>query len=127
MEQVNLVLEEIGASSIPQLVVYNKVDLVDELPRIERDFNGMALSVWLSSVTGDGKELLLDAISERLASDLIETSITLGPEDGRMRARFYEIGAVISEITCENGSTEIYLKIRKSSFDMIVGHRMVTA
>ena len=126
MEQVNLVLEEIGASSIPQLVVYNKADLVDELPRIERDFNGMVLNVWLSSVTGDGKELLLDAISERLASDLIETSITLGPEDGRMRARFYEIGAVISEITCENGSTEIYLKIRKSSFDMIVGHRMVT-
>ena len=98
---------------------------MDELPRIERDFNGMALSVWLSSVTGDGKELLLDAISERLARDLIETSITLGPEDGRMRARFYEIGAVISEITCENGSTEIYLKIPKSSFDMIVGHRMV--
>ena len=122
IEEVNLVLEEIGASSIPQLMVYNKVDLIDELPRIERDHSGTAVRVWVSSVTGEGKELLLDAVSERLASDIIETSITLGPEDGRMRARFFEIGAVVDEITCEDGSTEIHLKIQQSSFNKIAGH-----
>ena len=122
IEEVNLVLEEIGASSIPQLMVYNKVDLIDELPRIERDHSGTAVRVWVSSVTGEGKELLLDAVAECLASDVIETSITLGPEDGRMRARFFEIGAVVDEITCEDGSTEIYLKIQESSLKKIAGH-----
>ena len=122
IEEVNLVLEEIGASSIPQLMVYNKVDLIDELPRIERDHSGTAVRVWVSSVTGEGKELLLDTVAERLASDVIETSITLGPEDGRMRARFFEIGAVVDEITCEDGSTEIHLKIQQSSFNKIAGH-----
>ena len=122
IEEVNLVLEEIGASSIPQLMVYNKVDLIDELPRIERDHSGTAVRVWVSSVTGEGKELLLDAVAECLAGDVIETSITLGPEDGRMRARFFEIGAVVDEITCEDGSTEIHLKIQQSSFNKIAGH-----
>lgn len=126
IEEVNLVLEEIGASSIPQLMVYNKVDLIDELPRIERDHSGTAVRVWVSSVTGEGKELLLDAVAECLASDVIETSITLGPEDGRMRARFFEIGAVVDEITCEDGSTEIHLKIQESSLKKIAGHLATT-
>ena len=102
------------------------VDLIDELPRIERDHSGTAVRVWVSSVTGEGKELLLDAVAECLAIDVIETSITLGPEDGRMRARFFEIGAVVDEITCEDGSTEIHLKIQQSSFNKIAG-RLATA
>ena len=124
--QVNIVLEEIGACFIPQLMVYNKVDLVGERPRIEKDDNGIVVGVWISSVTGDGKELLLDAISERLACEVIETSITLGPEDGRMRARFFEMGAVVDEINCEDGSTEIYLKIQKNSLKKIAGYRAIS-
>ena len=125
IEEVNLVLKEIGASSIPQLMVYNKSDLIDEGPRIERDQNGIAVRVWISSVTGEGKEMLLDVVAERLACDVIETSITLGPEDGRMRARFFEIGAVVNEITCEDGSTEIHLKIQENSLKKIAGQRAI--
>ena len=124
MDEVNLVLEEIGAENIPQLVVYNKVDLMGEKPRVERDSKGQIRRVWVSSVTGEGKTLLLDAIAERLAGDVIETSITLGPEDGRMRARFFEIGAVIDETACEDGSVEMHLKIEESSFRKIARHRV---
>ena len=116
-------LGEIDASEIPQLMVYNKIDLMEEAPRIERGSDGRPTKVWVSGVTGDGGDLLLGAIAERLAEDAIETIITLGPEDGRMRARFFEIGAVVEENICEDGSIEIHLKIQESSLRKIVGHR----
>jgi GTP-binding protein HflX len=123
IHEVNRVLGEIDASEIPQLMVYNKIDLMEEAPRIERGSDGRPTKVWVSGVTGDGGDLLLGAIAERLAKDAIETIITLGPEDGRMRARFFEIGAVVEENICEDGSIEIHLKIQESSLRKIVGHR----
>ena len=123
IHEVNRVLGEIDASEIPQLMVYNKIDLMEEAPRIERGSDGRPTKVWVSGVTGDGGDLLLGAIAERLAKDAIETIITLGPEDGRMRARFFEIGAVVEENICEDGTIEIHLKIQESSLRKIVGHR----
>ncbi len=123
IHEVNRVLGEIDASEIPQLMVYNKIDLIEETPRIERGSDGRPTKVWVSGVTGDGGDLLLGAIAERLAEDAIETIITLGPEDGRMRARFFEIGAVVKENICEDGSIEIHLKIQEGSLRKIAGHR----
>lgn len=117
--EVNQVLDEIGANEIPQLLVYNKVDLVGEKPRIERNYRGEPSRVWLSSVTGDGTKLLLEAIAERIGEQVIETSITIRPEDGRIRARFFELGAVMSEQPCEDGSVEMHLRIEESRLRQI--------
>lgn len=117
--EVESVLREIGAERIPQILVYNKVDLIGEAPRIERDAKGIVRKVWLSSVDGAGKELLLEAIAERLADDVIETSVMVRPEDGRIRARFFELGAVLREEPCEDGCVEMYLKIQESSLRRI--------
>jgi GTP-binding protein HflX len=121
--EVNQVLNEIGAEEIPQLMVYNKVDLLGESPRIDRDSNGVVRRVWLSSISGAGKELLLEAISDRLGAGVIETSITLSPADGKMRAQFFEMGAVMGETPCEDGSVEMKLKIQESSLRKIAGRR----
>lgn len=121
--EVDNVLEDIGADQIPQLMVYNKVDLIGEPARIERDGKGQVSQVWLSSINGEGKELLLEAIAERLGEDVIETFVTVGPQDGRMRARFFELGAVMSEEPCEDGSVEMHLKIQESSLKKITQDR----
>ena len=70
-------------------MVYNKVDLLDEEPRIERNAQGVVVKVWVSSIDGSGKELLLEAIAERIGESVIETNVTVRPEDGRIRARFF--------------------------------------
>lgn len=123
VHEVNKVLEEIGADHIPQLMVYNKVDLIGETPRIERDSDGKPRKVWLSSIDGNGKSLLLEAIAERLADDMIETSVLLGPAEGRLRAQFFELGAVVGEIPCEDGSVEMQLRIQESSLRRIAGEQ----
>jgi GTP-binding protein HflX len=113
--EVNAVLEEIGAEDIPQLMVYNKVDLIGEKPRIVRNGKGVPIKVWVSSIDGSGKSLLLEAIAERLGNNVIETSIMLRPDEGKLRARFFELGAVMQEYPCEDGSVEMKLRIQESS------------
>jgi GTP-binding protein HflX len=64
MAEVDKVLEEIGARDLPQLVVWNKIDLTDAGPGIERDEYGNIVRVRVSSRTGEGLELLREALAE---------------------------------------------------------------
>ncbi len=61
---VNGVLAEIGADRIPQVLVYNKIDLNGAEPRIERDEYGKISGVWISAKTGSGLELVKQALEE---------------------------------------------------------------
>jgi len=65
IDQVNDVLKEIGAEGIPQLLVYNKIDLLDDMsPRLERNEQDMPGKIWVSAVTGAGFTLLREALAE---------------------------------------------------------------
>jgi hypothetical protein len=55
--QVEAVLTEIGAAEVPQLQVFNKIDVSGDPPRLERDADGQARAVWVSAVTGAGLDL----------------------------------------------------------------------
>lgn len=66
IEEVDKVLAEIGASGTPQLLVWNKTDLRGLPPQIERGEHGEPVAVRVSALTGEGLELLRQAIAERL-------------------------------------------------------------
>jgi GTP-binding protein HflX len=68
IEEVNKVLAEIGAESVPQLIVWNKTDLRQLPAAIERDELDEIQAVRLSALTGEGLELLREALAERLQS-----------------------------------------------------------
>ena len=68
IEQVEAVLGEIEALEIPRLEVFNKIDLLEQSPRIDRDSQGLPTRVWLSAATGEGLDLLRQALAERLHS-----------------------------------------------------------
>jgi len=68
MEDVNAVLEEIGAHEIPQLAVYNKIDLQPSEERktgIVRDAAGKAAAVNISVAENLGLDDLRQAMIER--------------------------------------------------------------
>ena len=100
---VDSVLDEIGAGGVPQLLVFNKVDLLDVAPRIDRDAEGRPTAVWVSAASGDGLELLRQAIGERLAGNRVRAELRLPPRAGRLRARLIELGAVKGERYDEEG------------------------
>lgn len=68
MDDVNAVLEEIGADEVPQLVVYNKIDLLPEGVRdagVLRDNSGRAVGVNISVTKSLGLDALREAMIER--------------------------------------------------------------
>ena len=64
IEQVNAVLREIGADHIPQILVWNKIDLAGLEPAIERDEYDKIRRVFVSAQTGTGMDLLRQAMAE---------------------------------------------------------------
>jgi GTP-binding protein HflX len=62
--EVDKVLAEIGAEHVPQILVWNKVDLTGTLPAVERDDYGRIRRVKLSARTGVGIDLLRAALGE---------------------------------------------------------------
>jgi GTP-binding protein HflX len=66
--EVEKVLHEIGASEIPQILVWNKIDLLDagsaSAPAIDRDEYGKISRVRTSAKTGTGMGLLRQALAE---------------------------------------------------------------
>jgi GTP-binding protein HflX len=97
VEQVNEVLADIGASRVPQLMVYNKIDLSGEPARLLRDTDGKVTRVWCSAVSGEGLELLEDALCEYFMPDQVRGWLHLPPTAGRLRAAIYRTGEVLTD------------------------------
>ena len=111
MADVEAVLGEIQADGLPQLVVFNKLDLLEQPPRILRNESGTPTAVYLSAATGEGVELLFDAIRERLSVTLFDEEITLDPQRARLRAALYEMGAVCTEEWQPDGSSRLHVRL----------------
>jgi GTP-binding protein HflX len=109
--QVRNVLREISADERPVLEVYNKIDQINEKPRVERDEQGQPIRVWLSARSGDGVELLADAITERLGADAVSTQVLLSPVAGKTRSWLYRLGAVLTEQVAQDGQLELTVRL----------------
>src|SRR5690606_28705322 len=98
IRQVDAVLAEIGAAEIPQLLVFTQADLRGGAGR-RHDRRGGAPRdrVWVSAREGAGIELLRDAIVARVGSRRIHRTVRLPARAGRLRARLFQAGAVVSE------------------------------
>ena len=118
--QVDTVLAEIGADEVPSLKVMNKIDLFDSAPRIERDEHGVPDTVWLSAQKGLGLDLLSQALSERLADDVIDFDLTLAPEQGKLRAALHELGAVRDERFDDAGHTCLEVRLPRRDFNQLM-------
>lgn len=121
IEQVHLVLNEIGASQLPMLEVYNKIDLLEHFePQIQRDEDGVAVRVWLSAQNGLGMDLLAQAIIERLGDDIVQQSIVLEHAQARLRAQFYAAGAVTAERIADDGRQQLDLRLPRADFNRLL-------
>jgi GTP-binding protein HflX len=66
--EVEAVLKEIGADTIPRIEVMNKIDQMPQTftkgPKIERDINGLPYKVFISAQEGMGLDLLRQCLTE---------------------------------------------------------------
>lgn len=120
MSEVNRVLTEIEAQTIPTITVFNKIDLLsDDMAdeaKFKRNDKGEIDRVWLSAHSGKGIELLLQAITERLSLDHQNCSVNLPASNGKLRANLYEKSVVKAESVADDGS--FCLELELSSADL---------
>ena len=115
--EVETVLAEIGADDLPVLEIYNKIDLLEASARVDRDETGSPQRVWLSAASGEGVERLTDALAERLGGELFDEAVELAPEESRLRAALYAVGAVQRESFTENGYTRLDVRLPRADWD----------
>jgi len=100
MAAVRRVLEDVGASEVPVLDVYNKIDTItiDERRRLADRDPAAAL---ISARTGEGVDELIQMIASRLALDTRRITITFDSGnafDREQIARLYRVARVVSHV-----------------------------
>lgn len=114
MQQVAAVLHEIDADQLPQLVVYNKIDLLAQPPRIEYNEFQQPVAVYLSAVTGSGLALLAEAISQLLSERYIDVVLKLPPALAVWRAKFHQEHSIVTEQFDEDGHCQLTLRLSEA-------------
>ena len=106
IEAVRLVLAEIGAAEVPELLAFNKSDLTTEAKRLADRHSG---SVVMSAVTGEGLEDLLVAIGDRLRASARVIELVVPYERGDILAAAHREGEVLTE---EHDASVARLRVR---------------
>ncbi|WP_162045458.1 ribosome rescue GTPase HflX [Vibrio taketomensis] len=115
IQAVHEVLEEIDANEVPTLVVMNKIDnLEGQEPRIERDEEGIPRTVWVSAMAGKGMDLLFAALTERLASQMVQYQLCIPPQhQGRLRSTFFQMKCIQQEEYDQDGNLLINIRMQQ--------------
>lgn len=116
---VNDVLTQINAQTVPQLVVYNKIDLLNMTSKVVNNNEETPSQVWLSAQQAKGEALLFSAIKTKLADDLVHTTIELNHDQGNVRHQLYEIGAIVNEEVDDQGLYHLEIRLPKNLFQQM--------
>jgi GTP-binding protein HflX len=109
---VHTVLDELGVNDIPIIQVFNKIDLHEGWsPKV--DCQDDLCKVWISAVTGEGLDLLKEAIAVQLHGVVLIENITVTSNQAKLRAQLYELGSVLHESINEEGDWLLKIKITK--------------
>lgn len=111
MQEVDAVLAEIQAQAIPQIIVFNKIDLTGEPAHSERDAAGAVNKVWLSAQTGEGLDLLQQALSEHYRRHRMRRQLRLPPSAGRLRALIHQHLHVVLEADQQAGGWHMDIEL----------------
>ena len=121
IEQVEYVLAEIEADEVPQLIICNKIDNLDDIePRIDRDDQGRPIRVWLSAQANIGIDLFFTALAERLSNQVVQHQLAIPPSAGKLRGALYKLNCITDEHYDEQGLCHLAVKLPKREWNKLV-------
>ncbi len=118
---VEQVLMEIGVGETKMIQVFNKIDLREGW-EAKLDCQEDGCKVWLSAATGAGLNLLREAIATQLYGVTLESVVELSPNDAKLRAYLYELGAVVDEKPTDSGGWSIHIRMSQAEKKRVLGH-----
>ena len=112
IEQVDAVLEEIGAGSTSRSCSSTTRSTVWTARRASSaTADGRAAAVWISAQQGAGLELLVSAVAERLARFARRARLRVPASAGALRSRLYAAQVVRGETSADDGSIELAVEL----------------
>lgn len=120
MQQVAQVLAEIDADQLPQLLVFNKIDLLQQPARIEYNEAGLPSAVYVSAISGSGLDLLQQAITALLSERYIDVALTLPPSLSSWRAHFHQQHCIVTEQFDDEGNCALRLRLSEAAWSRAV-------
>jgi GTP-binding protein HflX len=121
IEQVREVLRGIGAGEIRELVVFNKIDLAAEKPRIVAGPDAVATQAWASAVTGEGLAGLREALAHAVRPNQVRRTLHLELLAAAVRSDLYRRNAVRTEGQCDDGSWDLDVELDLTEFGKLLG------
>lgn len=109
--EVESVLRQIDALDIPQIMVYNKIDLINMLPNIQLDAQGRIQQVWVSALQGQGLDLLERALRQHFDIQCEYIWLRLPPSAGNLRSELYAKDHVVQEFVDDEGHWQIEAEV----------------
>ncbi len=116
---VNEVLAEIGADRVPQIRVFNKIDLSGQPARLARPDAGDKARVWLSSVSGEGLDMLAESLHVHFRSRLVHGALELTAAQAGVRARLYELQGVVAESCLDDGGCRLEIELPRIELERL--------
>lgn len=107
MAEVDQVLCEIGASDVPTLLVYNKIDLTGQQSKTQLNSAGEVDRVWCSAQTGEGMDELTKAVVRQLGHKSLRLSFHIPVNAGAARTLLYQHAKVENEEVDDYGNWQI--------------------
>ncbi|MFQ6371656.1 ribosome rescue GTPase HflX [Shewanella sp. YIC-542] len=119
--QVQEVLEEIEAGDIPQLVVCNKIDLLEELaPKIDVNAEGLPYRVWISAQQGLGLDLLKQAIEQLVGSTIVNVMLKIPAAKGHYLGYFYNLDAIQQKTYDDLGNCILSVRLPEADWQRLI-------
>jgi GTP-binding protein HflX len=122
IEQVRGVLRGIGAGELPELLVFNKIDLLEEPARVLDDADGLPAQAWISAAADDGLDGLRAAIARAVRPNQVRRTLHVDLCAGAVRSLLYQRNAIREERQLDDGSWEIDVEIDGAELARLAGN-----
>lgn len=96
MAEVNKILGELAALDRPQILVFNKVDLLEDDVPIRLAARDFPEAVFVSARQGTGLKVLLERMRTVMAAGMLELSITVDPAAGSLLAELHRVAEILT-------------------------------
>jgi GTP-binding protein HflX len=125
IEQVREVLRGIGAGDIPELLVFNKIDLSGDKVRQVVGADGVATQAWASAASGAGLDELRAALAHAVRPNQVRRTFHLQLQAAAVRSDLYKRNAVRGEKQCDDGSWDMEVELDLAEVAKLSGTRGV--
>nr|WP_174506663.1 ribosome rescue GTPase HflX [Acinetobacter sp. Marseille-Q1620] len=119
IDAVEAVLKEIGAD-VPVLRVYNKIDRTGDEAKIIYAKPHLPDRVYVSAHSGQGLELLRQAVQECLMGQIQSFEVVLKPSYGKLRTQLYALNVIQSENYDDEGNLHLDVRMAPQKLEQLI-------